>query len=237
MIEKQEIFRIANEKQLDPTVIERDYALGWALWGISQNSDLSKVLIFKGGTSLKKCYFPDYRFSEDLDFTVAPGEKISEQALIKNLKIICENIMSKSNIQFLTEKTTVKTTRTIAGEEAYKGTIYFIGPRGDQRNPLRIKFDITHFEIIVQTLQKKEIIHPYSDANECLCKILTYNIDEIIAEKMRALLQRTRPRDYYDIWYILKNIQKSVSSKEVRRIFKEKAQFKKVPFDDILNRF
>lgn len=234
MIEKQEIFKAANEKQLDPVVIERDYALGWALWGISQNTELSKLLAFKGGTSLKKCYFPDYRFSEDLDFTVVPGTKISEQKITENLKLLCESITAKSNIQFLTEKTTVKTTRTAANEEAYRGAIYFIGPRGDSRNPLRIKFDITDYEIISRKLLKKEIIHHYSDADECACEILTYSLEEIIAEKMRALLQRTRPRDYYDVWYILKNKQKSINSKEVLEIFNDKAQYKNVHFEDIM---
>jgi hypothetical protein len=34
MITKQELLRIAGEKEINPAVIERDYALGWVLWGI-----------------------------------------------------------------------------------------------------------------------------------------------------------------------------------------------------------
>jgi predicted nucleotidyltransferase component of viral defense system len=50
-------------------VLERDYCLAWFLVGLSE-SDLKHVLAFKGGTPLKRCYFSDYRFSEDLDFTL-----------------------------------------------------------------------------------------------------------------------------------------------------------------------
>src|SRR3989441_4329075 len=50
-------------------VLERDYLLSWILAGITQVEILQNSLVFKGGTALKKCYFGDYRFSEDLDFT------------------------------------------------------------------------------------------------------------------------------------------------------------------------
>src|ERR1035437_7271642 len=50
-------------------VLEWDYVLSWILAGISQVETLRDTLVFKGGTALKKCYFGDYRFSEDLDFS------------------------------------------------------------------------------------------------------------------------------------------------------------------------
>jgi hypothetical protein len=50
-------------------VLERDYCLTWLLCAFAQ-SDLQPVLAFNGGTALKRCYFADYRFSEDLDFTL-----------------------------------------------------------------------------------------------------------------------------------------------------------------------
>lgn len=49
-------------------VIERDYLQSWILVGLSQVPLLLDTLVFKGGTALRKCYFGDYRFSEDLDF-------------------------------------------------------------------------------------------------------------------------------------------------------------------------
>lgn len=66
MIRSAEIRRIAGAAGVEPRIVELDYALGWALRGIASNEYLSKRLVFKGGTCLRKCYFPDYRFSEDL---------------------------------------------------------------------------------------------------------------------------------------------------------------------------
>lgn len=51
-------------------VLERDYLLSWILAGIERVDVLKRSLVFKGGTALKKCYFGEYRFSEDLDFTM-----------------------------------------------------------------------------------------------------------------------------------------------------------------------
>ncbi len=60
----------AGGRRIPEAVLDRDYCLSWLLVGLSQ-SPLRERLLFKGGTALKKCYFPDYRFSEDLDFTLA----------------------------------------------------------------------------------------------------------------------------------------------------------------------
>ena len=53
--------------------LERDYLLSWILAGISRTPVLRDALVFKGGTALRKCYFGDYRFSEDLDFSTLKG--------------------------------------------------------------------------------------------------------------------------------------------------------------------
>jgi hypothetical protein len=58
-----------GERRLREDVLERDYCLAWLLAGIAE-SETKAVLAFKGGTALKQCYFSDYRFSEDLDFTL-----------------------------------------------------------------------------------------------------------------------------------------------------------------------
>ena len=64
--------RLAREgcRRIPEAVLERDYCLAWFLVGLS-SSPICKSLIFKGGTALKRCYFSKYRFSEDLDFTLA----------------------------------------------------------------------------------------------------------------------------------------------------------------------
>jgi predicted nucleotidyltransferase component of viral defense system len=68
LINRNEIMDFAHEFGLSPNVVEKDYVIGWMLAGIGNHRELSGLLVFKGGTCLKKCYFETYRFSEDLDF-------------------------------------------------------------------------------------------------------------------------------------------------------------------------
>ena len=70
-------------------IIEKDYILSWILAGIAANVKLQNELIFKGGTALKKCYFGNYRFSEDLDFT-AKEDIVRGELLEKEIKKSCE---------------------------------------------------------------------------------------------------------------------------------------------------
>jgi predicted nucleotidyltransferase component of viral defense system len=69
----------AGGRRIPEAALERDYCLAWFLVGLSRSSQRD-ILAFKGGTALKRCYFGDYRFSEDLDFTM-----IRETALEKIL--------------------------------------------------------------------------------------------------------------------------------------------------------
>lgn len=69
MIRNAEITKLAHQEGVGARVIEKDYVLSWLLAAIAE-SELRNQLVFKGGTALKRMYYPDYRFSEDLDFTV-----------------------------------------------------------------------------------------------------------------------------------------------------------------------
>jgi len=73
VITRADIVERVGEWGLTEQIIEKDYVLGWLLWGIATDPTLGQAWIFKGGTCLKKCYIETYRFSEDLDFTVLPG--------------------------------------------------------------------------------------------------------------------------------------------------------------------
>lgn len=70
MIKPGEIQQKARAVGVRDQQIEKDYILSWILCGIAKHEQLSKIIVFKGGTVLKKIYFEYYRFSEDLDFTL-----------------------------------------------------------------------------------------------------------------------------------------------------------------------
>ena len=73
MISAEQIKRIAREEKLTAGVVEKDYTLTWLLRGFYLlNNGLDDRFVLKGGTAIRKVYFPQtWRFSEDLDFTVA----------------------------------------------------------------------------------------------------------------------------------------------------------------------
>jgi predicted nucleotidyltransferase component of viral defense system len=70
MVTNQELKNLVTEWNLRDDVIEKDYVLGWVLWGIGSEPELNSHWAFEGGTSLKKCYIETRRFSGDIDFTV-----------------------------------------------------------------------------------------------------------------------------------------------------------------------
>jgi len=80
---KSRIQQAAKNGRVLQSVIERDYAQSYVLFGIGQQPDLRRSLVFKGGTALKKVYFGAYRFSEDLDFSGvdAPTGQALEEAV------------------------------------------------------------------------------------------------------------------------------------------------------------
>jgi len=69
MLSRAELQRLANREKVALGTLEKDYVLTEVLKALSQVSGLNEVLVFKGGTALRKVYFPSWRYSEDLDFT------------------------------------------------------------------------------------------------------------------------------------------------------------------------
>jgi predicted nucleotidyltransferase component of viral defense system len=78
--------------------IEKDYILSWILQGVAKHSKLSKAIVFKGGTVLKKVYFEDYRFSEDLDFTLLDNN-ISNQQIFDYFNEVFEYVKEEANLK------------------------------------------------------------------------------------------------------------------------------------------
>ncbi len=222
MIRDIEIKEKAREYAVPETTIEKDYALNWILKSLYQQTD---SFALKGGTGLRKLYFKNYRFSEDLDFTMLRNIQMSElEGLIKS---ILQTAKRDSGINF---QNNVLSEENING---YKMDIYFrIFRRGG--NPLRIKFDITkpEKEIMILPLVRKEIFHSYSD--NCSAIALAYSLQEIMAEKLRSIFERTRARDIYDVWYI----SKDTDFTQALAIFPAKCEFKKITpeINDILSR-
>lgn len=210
MISKREIRENAREYGVILSTVERDYAQNWLLKHLSFIN-----MALKGGTGIRKVYFYDYRFSDDLDFTLL--EMITKEKLEKLIKESVKKAEEESGINF-SEDIGFK-----ENDNGFEIAVYFqIMQRGVDRS--KIKIDITKYnnEIILLALETKNIIYSYSDNLQS--KVKVYSLEEIISEKIRALFQRTRPRDLYDVWCLWGRVDKG----KVLNIFPEKCRFKNV---------
>ncbi len=204
MITKYELIRLAKKLALSSQVIEKDYVLGWILAGISAHPALKKSWIFKGGTCLKKCYFKEYRLSEDLDFTVLEESSLSPENLLKTFKEISGWIYESSGIQIPENKIEFESYENKQKSLSYQGKLSYAGPLApaSPRHWPRIKLDLTSNEIMVNDPVILEVCHPYSDCPHPAIQVLSYDKVEIFSEKFRALFERTRPRDLYDVVHL-----------------------------------
>ena len=195
MILPNEIKEKARAHGVPVSTIERDYAQNWLLKYLSRIDNM----VLKGGTGIRKAYFPDYRFSDDLDFTLLADKKAND--IKREVEEAIMRSREESGIPFSGELNVTE------NENGFKVDIYFqITQKGGGRT--KIKMDITkpENESILLPISVKEVIHNYSD--DMSADIRVYSLEEIIAEKTRSIFQRTRPRDMYDLWYLWDTVDK-----------------------------
>ena len=209
MIKQSEIKNLSRRYKVPISTIERDYTQSWLLRFLPE-------MIFKGGTCLRKVYFKDYRFSDDLDFTLLEETTIAD--LEEKILNAIRQAKTESNIEFMDEINSDEV------KNGYSFDIYFRITRVTG-SPIKIKLDITRNknEHIINQIAQKVINHPYSDKVDS--KVLAYSLDEIFAEKTRSLFERTRPRDVYDVWYLSKHLNFDIS------LFRKKCEFKRLEPD------
>ena len=206
---QKEIQNIAIFKQVSKSTIDKDWVLGHFLNAMYSIESVRKNFVFKGGTCLKKCYFENYRFSEDLDFTLLDKNYIIDTDFIN---LIINRTKENCNAKFQLDNIKTQIHKDI--KQGYEVTVKFWGadhkpnqkPLLPNRWQTKIKLDISFSEQLLLTPVLKKIMHPYSDNDKIISIVPVYSYFEIVAEKLRALVQRNRPRDIYDNWYFSHNI-------------------------------
>lgn len=202
---------MAEAWMVPANTVDKDYVLGHFLNSFYSFEKHHQLFVFKGGTCLRKCYFQDYRFSEDLDFTLLDKSFPVNKMFFELIATDCEN---RSGIRFWVRKMENKQFQD--EEKGYKCTIHFWGanhsrneaPPPKERWQTKIEIDISFDEEIFTPVTPRSIIHPYSDNAEIRrLQIPVYSLKEILMEKIRAFYQRSykAPRDFYDVWYLLNN--------------------------------
>lgn len=228
MIPQDEFRQLAISQGVPLPYVEKDYVLGWLLWGISRSPDTRQNLILKGGNCLRKLYFADTRFSDDLDFTAiripSPGQ------FRETLNDVCATVSEASGIPFDLDKTIANAIQTPDPDSrALDARVYFTGLAGDSSLLMRIKFDISEFEKVLLPLQWHPIIHPYSDASALEALVQAYSLEEVLAEKLRSWIQRTRARDLFDVVKIVHSGAIPITPSNIMSAFFRKTLFKDLP--------
>ena len=194
MVAKEEIVNIARRQKLPVGTIEKDFVLTFVLKKLYE-SELKDSLVFKGGTALHKLYLHK-RMSIDLDFTELKPVNIEE------LKKIIEDKEIRSKIKEVNK--TSNSTKVVLNYESvleYKNSIIL---------------DISKREKPTMELITKQLKSPYFEK----IPVLTLALEELAAEKIRSIIQRNKPRDYFDLYYILGS--KKLNFKKALKIAKKK---------------
>lgn len=195
----------SREFGLTANIIEKDYVLGWLLAGISNHSELESSFVFKGGTCLKKCYFETYRFSEDLDFTIINDNQIDQEFLINAFREVAGWVYDATGIEIPLDTIRFDIHENPHGRKSVQGRISYRGPLQRRGDPDRIKLDLSSDEMVILETAVREVHHPYSDKPENGVNVKCYCFEELFAEKVRALGDRLRPRDLYDVIHLYRH--------------------------------
>ncbi len=219
-------------------ILERDYLLTWILAGIGQVEELRESMIFKGGTALKKCYFGEYRFSEDLDFS-GLADCPTGEALAKAVEDACaaavELLDEYAPVDISCSRYTERDPHP-GGQEAF--TIRARLPW--QREPTtRVMIEVTLDEPVLRPASMRKSLHEYGEPIKAAIQV--YALEEIVAEKLRAILQharkleergwsRSRSRDYYDLWRMFGTYGNQLDWADFNVLLRDKCAVRSVTF-------
>lgn len=233
MIDRGEILELAGELGLRPDVVEKDYVLGWLLAGIAAHPALGATWVFKGGTCLKKCYFETYRFSEDLDFTVENEDQLNEQFLREAFGDVAAWIYDHIGIEIPVDQLRFEVYRNPRNGLNCEGRVYYRGPLQPGGSLPRIKLDLTADEQVVRPPDQRPVVHLYTDGPDDGMTARCYAFEEVFGEKIRALGERVRPRDLYDVINLFRNEAFRPAASAILDVVREKCSFKDVPIPNL----
>lgn len=221
-------------------VVEKDYVLSYILAGIAAQPEMAESMVFKGGTALKKLFFGDYRFSEDLDFSTleAPQGDDLDMAVWQAVAY-SGSLLSEYGAFALEPARYIERDPHPFGQEAFVIRVRFPW----HPSPLcRVKLEISRDEPVLLAPDLRPLIHDYEESLHV--NLMCYKIEEIVAEKLRCLLQtqkkllargwnRPRARDYYDLWRLLSTFDSKIDKALVPSLLQQKCALRDVGYSCI----
>jgi len=188
VISRQELQNLTRLTGFDLWQTEKDYLQHLFLFFLSK--EMKRELVFKGGTALQKIYGLN-RFSIDLDFTSTNDE---DGEIVKKVS------KNMSDFGFDTKISKTEKFRELSKTIAFKinGPLY----DGTEKTLTTLRVEISLRKDLILEPEVKETVPIYPDVKPYL--ILVMRLEEIAAEKIRAILWRSKARDVYDLWFLIK---------------------------------
>ena len=209
-------------------LIEKDIILHFVLHDLSRDKFFSANFVFKGGTCLIKCYYGYARFSEDIDFTwrkqdnfEGKSQKKIREILSKTIdrtSSIFEKIAAERGFTFKTEKANRRFIELGGSDKSCTFKIWYQSEVLNRKSFFKVQINfVEHLCFPFEKRSAKSLLSKPSDELDSLfpefsqyakaVSVFTYDIKDIVAEKVRALLTRrgTKARDFVDIYLIHKN--------------------------------
>lgn len=186
MLTRAQIQRQAQRGRIGMQVQERDYIQHLLLLALVSRS---QALVFKGGTALRLVYRGN-RFSEDLDFN-ATADLDSPPSLWQQVVEDLAAFGVPAELRNVWE-----------GEAGYSLDVSYQGPLydGRDRSKGKVRVDVSRRFEPIET--RRELVRSeYDDVRPFVVTVLTP--EHLLAEKVRALIVRAKPRDLYDVWLLL----------------------------------
>ncbi|MEM3404601.1 MAG: nucleotidyl transferase AbiEii/AbiGii toxin family protein [Nitrososphaeria archaeon] len=187
MIDKETLLRISKLTGLKPFQQEKNYLQTMLLRSLYSN--ISRELVFKGGTALAFFYGLN-RFSEDLDFTLEGSLELEN--LLEEVKKDFEVLGIKANFKIL--------------DNDQRSFSFRIGAEGPfftkEIERCYVRVEISKREKVLRKVDAKELRPIYSDILPFF--VILMDLEEILAEKVRAIIWRGKARDLYDLWFLIK---------------------------------
>lgn len=206
MINYLQVQRLALKNNVSPEIIEKDYFIELVLFYFSKDSSLCENLVFRGGTALKKVYFPEYRFSEDLDFVIDNKKEINiyQEMIIQILQKISSDYPIKMDKRSM-----------FKSDQLQLFITYDIIP--DIRGVKELKVDILQ-DYYIPKHERKRLLFTYPEFENKNSVLETYALESVVCDKIGRILDvDNEPRDLYDLWYLLKlNLDINIIRKEFK---------------------
>lgn len=164
--------------------VEQDLVLSRALVEIFQDENIAEAVAFRGGTALFKLHLtPAPRYSEDIDLVQTIAQPIGET--LDTMRSRLDPWLGQPKRSFKQGRVTL---------------VYRFDSEDAQPLPLRLKVEINsreHFNVLGLERKQFEVRSRWFSG---AASIVTYALDELLGTKLRALYQRKKGRDLFDLW-------------------------------------